>query len=122
MRIWLFDNDDTAECSNGPVTLQSMMDLRLAGDIVGLCGNWSGFCQKVNGWWHLVSLMNVGTNKAEFMALVKQYLPADDYIMVGNIFGVPNKLGFPGGSDDQGSAALAGWRFIKEDDFANGVR
>ena len=36
--------------------------------------------------------------------------------MVGNIKGVS------GGSDDQGAANLAGWRFIKESDFAAGVR
>jgi hypothetical protein len=36
--------------------------------------------------------------------------------MVGNIKGVS------GASDDQGAADLAGWRFIKESDFASGAR
>jgi hypothetical protein len=35
--------------------------------------------------------------------------------MVGNIKGIS------GTSDDQGVANLAGWRFIKENDFAAGV-
>lgn len=41
---------------------------------------------------------------------------ADDYIMVGNIIGIS------GSSDDKGAADRAGWRFIKESDFADGVR
>jgi hypothetical protein len=36
--------------------------------------------------------------------------------MVGNIKGVS------GASDDEGAANLAGWRFIKESDFAAGTR
>jgi hypothetical protein len=36
--------------------------------------------------------------------------------MVGNIVGVS------GASDDQGAALLAGWRFIKESEFAAGKR
>ena len=40
----------------------------------------------------------------------------NDYIMVGNIKGVS------GASDDEGAANLAGWRFIKESDFAAGAR
>jgi len=37
-------------------------------------------------------------------------------VMVGNIKGVS------GASDDEGAANLAGWRFIKESDFAAGAR
>jgi hypothetical protein len=36
--------------------------------------------------------------------------------MVGNILGVS------GASDDRGAAQRAGWRFIQEREFANGVR
>jgi hypothetical protein len=36
--------------------------------------------------------------------------------MVGNIKGIS------GTSDDQGAAHLAGWRFIKESNFAAGAR
>jgi hypothetical protein len=36
--------------------------------------------------------------------------------MVGNIKGISGR------SDDEGAANLAGWRFIKESDFAAGAR
>lgn len=52
----------------------------------------------------------------------RQYVRADDYVMVGNIRGRVNSLGVVCGSDDDKFAAMAGWRFIKEDDFAVGVR
>lgn len=93
------------------------MDLRVRGYIVGVCGNWAAFCQRVSGWQHLVSFMNAGApNKETHLQQIKQYIPADDYVMVGNILGVS------GSSDDQGAAARAGWRFIKESDFAAGAR
>ena len=50
------------------------------------------------------------------------YLHADEYILVGNIFGEKNSLGFVCGSHDSQAALESGWRFIKEDDFARGVR
>jgi hypothetical protein len=56
------------------------------------------------------------SDKAVFLHMLKTYTPADDYVMVGNIMGVS------GVSDDQGAAARAGWRFIKESDFAAGAR
>jgi hypothetical protein len=49
-------------------------------------------------------------------ASLRTYIRADDYVMVGNIKGVS------GASDDEGAANLAGWRFIKESDFAAGAR
>ena len=55
-------------------------------------------------------------SKEIFLKQLKTYIRADDYIMVGNIKGVS------GASDDQGAADLAGWRFIKESDFAAGER
>ena len=55
-------------------------------------------------------------SKDIFLNQLKTYIPADDYIMVGNIKGIS------GASDDEGAAHLAGWRFIKESDFAAGAR
>ena len=55
-------------------------------------------------------------SKEIFLKQLKTYIRADDYIMVGNIKGIS------GASDDQGAANLAGWRFIKESDFAAGER
>ncbi len=117
LKVYSFDVDETLEVSDGPVTLGMMASLRDEGHVVGLCGNWAAFCQRVMGWQHLVSFMNCGgTSKETHLAQLKTYIPADDFILVGNILGVS------GASDDQGAALRAGWRFIKESDFAAGVR
>jgi len=55
-------------------------------------------------------------SKDIFLDQLRTYIPADDYIVVGNIKGVS------GASDDEGVANLAGWRFIKDSDFAGGAR
>jgi hypothetical protein len=55
-------------------------------------------------------------SKDSFLNQLRTYIRADDYVMVGNIKGVS------GASDDEGAASLAGWRFIKESDFARGAR
>lgn len=123
MNVYAFDIDECLEISNGPVTLLSMMELRGQGHIVGLCGNWGLFCQTVRGWQYFVSFMNNGgTDKETHLSQLKMYVPADDYIMVGNIHGRKNSLGFVCGSRDSEAAAKAGWRFIVEDDFAQGAR
>lgn len=117
MKVWAFDVDETLEVSGGPVKLQSLMDLRNEGHIVGICGNWAAFCQRVQGWQHLVSFLNAGApNKETHLIQLRMYLPADEFIMVGNI------LGITGASDDQGAAQRSGWRFISEGDFAAGAR
>jgi len=116
-RVYAFDVDDTIEGLGGPVTVQSMMDLRAAGHVVGLCGNWAAFCRALAGWWQLVSFINLGLAKDVWLAHFKEQLPGyEDYVLVGNILGVS------GASDDQGAARKAGWRFIKESDFARGQR
>lgn len=114
--VYAFDVDETLEVSAGPVSLQSLMDLRNAGHIVGLCGNWGLFCAVVPDWHQRVSFVNAGVPKVEFLTQLRTYLRADDFVMVGNILGVT------GASDDQGSAERAGWRFISEGDFARGAR
>ena len=115
-KVYAFDVDETIEGLAGPVTLGSMMALRNDGHIVGLCGNWGAFVAVVEEWQHLVSFMNVGVEKSEFLKHLALYVKAEEYIMVGNILGVS------GSSDDQGAAERAGWRFIQECDFAAGVR
>lgn len=116
-KIYAFDIDDTIEQLGGPVTLASMEELRAAGHVIGLCGNWAAFCRRFNNWWRLVSFMNVAIAKEQLLTGLREQLPHyDDYILVGNILGVS------GASDDQGAAVCAGWRFIKESDFAAGVR
>jgi hypothetical protein len=116
-RVYAFDVDDTIEQLGGPVTLAALAELRGAGHVVGLCGNWAAFCRCFPDWWRLVSFMNVSTSKETLLQGLREQLPHyDDYILVGNIPGVS------GASDDVGAAARAGWRFIKESEFARGVR
>lgn len=134
--VYAFDVDETIEISNGPVTLKSMMELRVAGHVVGICGNWGLFTSRVTGWQHLVSFVNcapplfvqslnngpVRMDKAWFLQELRRYIPAQDYVMVGNRPGRVNSLGFKCGSEDEEAARIAGWRFILEDDFATGAR
>jgi hypothetical protein len=116
-RIYAFDVDDTIEQLDGPVTLAALAELRAAGHVVGLCGNWAAFCRQFPDWWQLVSFMNVSTSKETLLQELRRQLPDyEDYILVGNILGVS------GASDDAGAAYRAGWRFIKESDFAAGLR
>ena len=122
MKVYAFDVDETLEISNGPVKLQQMMDLRNEGHIIGVCGNMHVFCQ-VPGWHYLVSFLGQGfSSKEAFLHGLRINIPAEDYVMVGNVYGEKNSLGFACGSKDSEAAATVGWRFIKEDDFAAGVR
>lgn len=83
-------------------------------------------------WQHLVSFINAAppifipelgrVDKAWFLGELKKYIPADEYILVGNVLGELNSLGFKCGSEDSDAALKAKWRFIKEDDFARGER
>ncbi len=132
-KVYAFDVDETLEISNGPVRLQALADLRDAGEIVGICGNWGLFVQLVPNWHQLVSFVNcspvfqtsdgcVVGDKAWWLFHFKQYVLADEYVLVGNVFGRVNSLGHVCGSKDSEAAARAGWRFILEDDFAKGAR
>ena len=117
MKIYAFDVDETLEVSGGPVSVKSIADLKPSGDVVGLNGNWAVVVQNVPLWHRIFSFIGpMEMAKDVFLRQLKTYIRADDYIMVGNILGVS------GGSDDQGAASLAGWRFIKESDFAAGAR
>lgn len=132
MKCYAFDVDECLEVSNGPVKLADLMELRSQGHIVGLCGNWGLVTRNVSGWQHLISFVNcslvvqVGDqivgDKAWWLTHFKMYVQADEFIMVGNVFGEKNSLGFVCGSHDSEAAAAAGWRFIKEDNFAAGER
>lgn len=117
MKIYAFDVDDTLEISAGPVSIASIRSLKIEGNIVGLNGNWAIVVQSLSAWHSLFSFIGpMEMSKHAFLSQIKTYVPADDYVMVGNILGVS------GPSDDQGAAKLAGWRFIKETDFASGER
>jgi hypothetical protein len=117
MKVYAFDVDDTLEVSGGPVSIVSIGNLRDQGHIVGLNGNWAAVVQTLSVWHRMFSFIGpMEMSKAIFLNQLETYIPADDYIMVGNIKGVS------GASDDERAADLAGWRFIKESDFAGGAR
>lgn len=121
MKIYLFDVDHTLEISNGPVKLQDIVDLKIAGNITGINGNWAVAVNRINGWQHLFSFIGpMAMSKEIFMNQIKQYVKAEEYIMIGNDDTDP-KWTFRV-SMDKLAADQAGWRFICEDDFANGAR
>jgi hypothetical protein len=117
MRIYAFDVDDTLEVSGGPISIVGVDSLKPEGHIVGLNGNWAAVVQSVPMWHRIFSFIGpMEMSKQTFLIQLKTYIPADDYIMVGNVKGIS------GASDDQGAANLAAWRFIKESNFAAGAR
>jgi hypothetical protein len=117
MVVYAFDVDDTLEVSNGPVRLDDLIELREHGHIVGLCGNWAMVTQHCPGWHHICSFVGpCGIEKDAFLRQLREHIPGHDYVLVGNI------LGTSGASDDRGAAGRAGWRFIKESEFASGER
>ena len=140
MKVYAFDVDETIETSQGPVTVQMMRDLRKEGHIVGLCGALCRFLQKVPDWHEVISFtlnFDFGYNGWYSQYGLHSHIPkpiwlhcfqhvtfpgADEYILVGNVSGEKNSLGVVTGSHDSEAAAAAGWKFIKEDDFARGVR
>lgn len=122
--VYAFDVDDTLEVSKGPIKMQQLMDLRVDGHIVGLCGNVVPVLS-VDGWEHLISFFNVGMPKDAYLNEVKRFVRADDYVFVGNVGPIDSaylKVPQTGGSDDMGAAMRSSWRFINEADFANGTR
>jgi hypothetical protein len=117
MIVYAFDVDETLEVSKGPVKLIDLVTLRAHGHIIGLCGNWAMVTRHYPDWHHFCSFVGpCGIEKHDFLRQLRQYIPGDDYVMVGNI------LGISGASDDRGAAERAGWRFIQESEFAKGVR
>ncbi len=117
MIVYAFDVDETLEVAGGPVPIVALEALRSYGHVVGLCGNWALAVATIAGWPTFLSFVGpMEMSKAAFLRQIKTYMPADDYVMVGNIRGVS------GASDDAGAAAEAGWRFLSEATFAAGGR
>src|ERR1700739_772401 len=107
MKIYAFDVDDTLEVSGGPVSMSSVANLKTDGHIVGLNGNWAVVVRNFAQWHNIFSFIGPMEMKKDiFLNQLKTYIPAEEYVMVGNIKGVS------GQSDDWGAANLAGWRFI----------
>lgn len=115
--IFAFDVDETLEVSGGPVSLAAVALCAAEGNIVGICGNWAVLCQRYPGWHRLFSFIGtMDIPKAAFLRQIRTYIPAKEYVMVGN------DPTYFGKSQDRAAAEAAGWRFIREKDFALGAR
>jgi hypothetical protein len=117
MTIYAFDVDHTLEVSDGPVPLDAVVRLG-RGPMSWLAfGNWGLVTRTVPDWYEVFSFIGpIGTRKPEMLVEIRRNCPADEYVMVGND---PRLYG---NSDDVGAAVEAGWRFIREHDFAAGAR
>ncbi len=121
MKVYAFDVDETLEISGGPVTFASLGVLRGQGYCLGLCGNWAAVTRQVPSWDRLFSFIGptgIGADKTSFLVSIKQHVPAEDYVMVGN----DHSLRAYASPDDAVAARAAGWRFLSEGAFAVGVR
>ncbi len=117
MVLYAFDVDQTLWLSGGPINLADLMELRNSGHLLGLCGNFAAVTLRMPEWHYLFSFIGpMAMTKEAFLLQLRQYVPADEYVMVGNIQGVS------GESDDHGAASRAGWRFISETAFSLGAR
>jgi hypothetical protein len=125
VNCYAFDIDHTLEISNGPVKLSQLVNLRNQGHIIGVVGNFGLFMDVVVGWHQLICFWNIqeGMDKAATLRWVKRSLDRplmhhthiDHYIMVGN-----EGTGWPMSADKE-AATAAGWEFIKEEQFKEGL-
>jgi hypothetical protein len=117
MKVYAFDIDETLEVSNGPVTMASVRALADEGHIVGLCGNYGVVTRIVPHWNKYISFIGqMLMTKRDFLTQVGMNLTGTEYVMVGN------DPAHYGASNDIEEARAAGWRFIREDEFAAGKR
>lgn len=119
MKVYAFDVDETLEVSDGPIKLEELQKLSAEGHIVGLCGNWARLTlfDQLATWSTYINFLGpMEMSKQNFLMQLRDFIPAEDHIMVGNIKGVTGR------SDDQGAANLARWRFLTEREFADGAR
>ena len=117
VNIYAFDVDDTLWLSNGPVQLQQLIYLKNQGHILGLCGAWQKVVNSLDGWQNLFSFVGGETSEIGKVMILKQLKDStrvDRYIMVGN-------FGYGGQSKDKEQAEQAGWEFIQEKDFKEGL-
>ena len=99
----------------GPVTHEQLLKLKMDGHILGICGNYGAVFRKVGGWHSLFSFWNYGWTKQEVLTAIKASMTAagvaheiEAWIMVGN-------------EVDRAPAEAAGWTFVYEKDFREGL-
>src|SRR5665213_2541543 len=87
MKVYAFDVDETLYLSHGPVQWEALVALRAEGHVLGLCGNWAAVTLQVPEWHGVLSFIGpglIGTSTASFHITRKQYVPAEEHVMVGN--------------------------------------
>jgi len=57
MKVYAFDVDETLDISGGPIPLSRVAELRDAGHIVGICGNFAVVTLQVPTWASLFSFI-----------------------------------------------------------------
>ena len=113
-----FDIDETLTISGGPIKPKVIQILHHHGHITGLCGNWSLYVEKIPSWHDHLSFIGQFygyTSKEVFLSQIKSAISRSGtcqrFIMVGN-----DPAHF-GNSNDIEAARLAGWEFVREDQF-----
>lgn len=132
--IYAFDIDDTLAMQGapfpGPVTLDSILQLRQQGIPTGVCGNFIVLMKVLPDWWKYFSFYGpeelTGTSllahhqyKHYQLIRIAKVMKAQRYVMVGNRRGDPKVRS---GSQDDVQARLAKWNFIDETSFSRGIR
>jgi hypothetical protein len=120
MKVYAFDVDETLYLSHGPVQWEALVALRAEGHVLGLCGNWAAVTMQVPEWHRVLSFIGpslIGTDKANFLATIKQNVPAEEHVMVGN----DHSLRAYASPDDRHAADAAGWRFLSEAPLRRGA-
>jgi hypothetical protein len=121
--VYAFDVDHTLEISDGPIPLAALETLAHQGHIVGLCGNFAMVTMQWAYWPRIISFLGpMAMTKVVFLRQVKTYIPASDYIMVGNDPLILSPRGNVAISNDRVAAEASGFRFLSEQEFAEGQR
>ena len=114
--VYMFDVDETLSISGGPITPEQLLSLRKQGHIIGMCGNFALVTHNVKGWHYIFSHFNLYPGrKHQYLIEFKKWVPADRYVMIGN------KDPSGGIYSDDMEAKLAGWEFVAESDFKEGL-
>lgn len=120
-KVYAFDVDHTLEVSGGPIKVIDLLNLRREQHILGLCGNWARAVNTIIKWDLLFSFLGPMDNTKEyFLRSLSSFIPAEEFIMVGNDH--RDKKWTEAVSTDAEAAELAGWRFLSEQEFADGKR
>lgn len=127
-RVYGVDVDDTLAIGPhpGPVRIEDLEHLMNQGNIIGIIGNHRIVFAYWDRWWRTIAFFGgfPPPTKTAFMQEIKYSIQLGnpyikDFCMIGNAAGNPN-VSFQ--SNDDGYARLAGWRFIPEISFSQGVR